>query len=119
MAHVVTKNTHSIVAGKSTDVTIKTKWKPIEENCVLRHTSLSSVSQQPFSWEQLAGATNVLCLLVVFLFQLVLFEHFQALRHLGRSHRFFSTDFLQRVLIDSPAHEFPLGNLWLRPDGTL
>ena len=28
-----------------------------------------------------------------------------------RPHGFPSADFLQRVLVDSPAHEFPLGNL--------
>lgn len=40
----------------------------------------------------------------------VLFQHFQTMRQFYRPHRFSPTDFLQRVLIDSTSHEFPLGN---------
>jgi hypothetical protein len=35
-------------------------------------------------------------------------KHFHNLGHHGRSHSFFPIDFLQRVLIDSMPHEFPL-----------
>jgi hypothetical protein len=38
-------------------------------------------------------------------------ESFQDDGHPGRPHGFSTTDFLLRVLVDSPAHEFPLRNL--------
>jgi len=41
----------------------------------------------------------------------VFFQHFQTMRQFYSPHRFPPTDFFQRVLVDSPAHEFPLRNL--------
>jgi hypothetical protein len=47
----------------------------------------------------------------VYLLFLIPIEHFQAFCQFFRSHRFSIADFFGRVLVNSPTHEFALGDI--------
>jgi hypothetical protein len=49
--------------------------------------------------------------LFTILFRFPLLKHYHHYGQPGRSHSFSSPDLFQCVLIDSPAHQFPLGNI--------
>src|ERR1039457_4516733 len=55
-----------------------------------------------------SGCVRVYTSLYSSSFQFVFFENFQTFRQLDRPYGFSLADFLQCVLIDSTAHEFPL-----------
>jgi hypothetical protein len=77
-------------------------WKIIAE-----HYARSTIGKTalPESLQRQPGTSNSSAV------RFPLLKHRHNFGHLGGSHNFFPTDFLQGVLVDSPAHQFPLGNL--------